>query len=145
LPVGYVTPGEYDLEVRADSGKAGLRMIGLANGEARFTACLSLADGKCWFQEFAGQPMQDNESTRRGPVFRDGEGITVRRSVWDDWVVISCRGQRLIEWWGGYSRFTARPLALVEISHKQSFFLASWVQRLFTACRLIPVVSREGR
>lgn len=139
LPIPYAVPGEYDLEVRADSGKAGLIMIGLVHGEARFTACLSMADGKYWLQEIAGQPMQDNQSTRRGPVFRDREGITVLCSVRDDGVVISCRGQRLIDWKGDYSRFTARPLALVEIPDKRSLFLASWVQCRFTACRLTPV------
>lgn len=144
LPIPYATPDEYDLEVQAEASEGGLFMIGLVHRDAQFAACLSLSEGKYWLQEFVGQPMQDNESTRRGPAFRDEDGLTIRCSVRADGLTILCDGQHLIDWKGDYSKFTDRSLAMVEIADRRSLFLASWVDRRITAFRLIPVASREG-
>jgi hypothetical protein len=120
-------------------------MIGLVHRHAQFTACLSLAEGKYWLQQFADQPMQDNESTYEGPTFRGLSGLAVRCSVRDDGVMVSCNGKRLVDWKGDYSQFNNRPLALVEIPDKRCFFLASWVNYRITDCRLIPVAAPVGQ
>ena len=140
LSIPYATPDEYDLEVRAEGG-GDLLMIGLVHRDAQFAACLDLDNGKYWLQQFDDQAMQDNESTRRGPAFRVEAGLTFRCSVRAEGVTISCEGQRLIDWEGDYSKFSARSLALVDVPDRRSLYLASWADRQITACRLTPVIS----
>ncbi len=137
LPIPHAPLGEYDLEVRAEGG--GLLMIGLPQRGALLAACLDLAYGKYWLQQIEGQPLQDNESTRRGPANRSEDGLTFRCSVRDGGVEVSCDRRRLIDWEGDYSRFSARPLALAEIPDRRSPFLASWVDRRITALRLTTI------
>jgi hypothetical protein len=58
-------------------------------------------------------------------------------------VVVSSQGRRLIDWKGDYSRFTDRPLALVDLPKQRTLFLASWVPARFTTCRLTSISSDD--
>jgi hypothetical protein len=117
---------EYVLTIGEETREEGLLILGLVSGDTQFSACLDWNNRKYWLQSFTNQGLQDNESTRREPALDPKIHRTIVCKVTKMGVSILIDGKLVLDWYGDYSRFNDRPLALVQIPDGSALFLASW-------------------
>ncbi len=136
---------EYVLTIEEETIEEGLLILGLVSGDAQFSACLDWNNGKYWLQSFTNQGLQDNESTQRPPALVTQIHRTIVCKVTKERVSILIDGHLVLDWYGDYSRFNDRPLALVEIPDQSALFLASWGVHKINKFSIEPVRTNTGR
>lgn len=112
LPIPYAPPPEYVFEavVERVSGDHCFA-LGLAAEGRQFNAGIDVGHGE--FTELADldhRPPGMNETARRGSVLTNNRRHTIRCEVRKSGVKLSCDGQQLIDYHGGYQRLSLIPV-----------------------------------
>jgi hypothetical protein len=111
IPIPFTVPDEYivNMTISRRTGNDVLH-LGLAAGEHQ---CALVLDG--WLGAFSGLDAidgnfaNDNETTRRGGLFKNGKTYQVVVTVKKDEITASVDGERIVRYTGRFDRFSIRP------------------------------------
>jgi len=141
--IPYLPPEEYDLVVTAErtEGKDAF-IMGLASGDSQFVHILDGYTGekKCLsgFEVLDGRLARENDSTREGFSFLEGESSLLFYAVRKGRVAVTVRGDRILDWKGEFTRLSVRPD--YRINNPGALFVGAYNSRFrITRISLYPV------